>query len=154
LLKGSPAPEELHAFRLKTKRLRYTLELFRPCYSAALEQRLELLREIQTVLGDLNDCAAAQRIAADTLPANSRRLAQVKRFLRVRGDRLAAAFRKHWKEKFDASGREEWWVSYLAGGKHRALKSKSPIRRRAGSGLATAQRASEVKRPVVAPGTG
>jgi CHAD domain-containing protein len=114
LLSGSPAPEELHAFRLKTKRLRYTLELFRACYSVGLEQRLDSLKDIQTLLGDINDCAAALRIAAANLPAKSPDHTKVERFLQARSKRLTAAFRKHWKEKFDAPGREDWWVGYLA----------------------------------------
>jgi CHAD domain-containing protein len=114
LLAGSPDAKELHAFRLKTKRLRYTLELFRACYSATLEQRLESLKDIQTLLGDINDCAAAGRVAAAALPAKSAHLTKMERFLNARCTRLTAEFRKHWKEKFDAPGREDWWVGFLA----------------------------------------
>jgi len=114
LMAGSPAPEDLHAFRLKTKRLRYTLELFRPCYSSTLEQRIEALREIQTLLGEINDCAAAERVAASVLPAKSAGLVKAQRYLKAKSKRLEAAFRKHWKEKFDAAGREDWWISFLA----------------------------------------
>ena len=120
LLAGSPEPEDLHAFRLKTKRLRYTLELFRPCYSSSMEQRLESLREIQTLLGEINDCMAALRVAGTNLSVKSRDYVKVERFLQARSKRLAAAFRKHWKEKFDAPGREDWWVGYLARGKARS----------------------------------
>jgi len=122
LMKGSPSAEELHAFRLKTKRLRYTLELFRPCYSSTLEQRLEALKYIQTVLGEINDCAAAGRLATASLPAKSAHLAKVERFLNARATRLTAEFRQHWQEKFDAPGREDWWVSYLARGRARASR--------------------------------
>jgi CHAD domain-containing protein len=114
LLERSAAPKDLHGFRLKTKRLRYTLELFRACYSSTLEQRLEALREIQTLLGDINDCAAALRVAARLLPPKSRGYGKAERFLQARAKRLSAAFGKHWKEKFDAPGREDWWVGYLA----------------------------------------
>jgi CHAD domain-containing protein len=114
LLAESPASADLHGFRLKTKRLRYTLELFRACYSATLDQRLDSLREIQTLLGDINDCAAALRVAASALPSKSPEYVKAERFLNARGKRLSAAFKKHWKEKFDAPGREDWWVGYLA----------------------------------------
>jgi CHAD domain-containing protein len=114
LLKGSPAPEDLHGFRLKTKRLRYTLELFRTCYSSTLEERLEALREIQTLLGDINDCTTALRVAADVLPARSLARRKAERFLRARFKQLSGAFSRHWKQKFDAPGREDWWVGYLA----------------------------------------
>jgi CHAD domain-containing protein len=114
LMEGSPTAAELHGFRLKTKRLRYTLELFRACYSSTLEQRLDALRDIQTLLGDINDCAAALRITAKLLPAKSPQFAKVQRFLHARSNRLTAEFRKHWREKFDAPGREDWWVGFLA----------------------------------------
>ena len=114
LLEGSPTPKELHSFRLRTKRLRYTLELFRSCYGSSLEQRLETLRDIQTLLGNINDCAAAQHIAAATLSAKSPQLIKLQRFLNARSTRLTAAFRKHWREKFDAPGREDWLVGFLA----------------------------------------
>jgi CHAD domain-containing protein len=120
LLAGSPSPDDLHGFRLKTKRLRYTLELFRACYSSPLEQRLEALREVQTLLGDLNDCVAAERIASNALPPKSQAYVRIASFVNARGDKLVAAFRKHWKENFDAPGREDWWVGYLAKGKFRA----------------------------------
>jgi CHAD domain-containing protein len=114
LLAGTPTSTELHSLRLKTKRLRYTLELFRVCYNSTLEQRLESLKDIQTLLGDINDCAAALRVAAANLPARSPECRKVERILQARSKRLTAAFHKHWKEKFDAPGREDWWVSFLA----------------------------------------
>src|SRR5579863_8212648 len=58
LLRGTPSPEALHRFRLETKRFRYTLELFRPCYGPGLDRRLAKLREIQTHLGEISDCSA------------------------------------------------------------------------------------------------
>jgi CHAD domain-containing protein len=122
LLSRSPTTVELHGFRLKTKRLRYTLELFRVCYSSTLEQRLESLKEIQTLLGEINDCAAALRTSAASLPAKSPDQVKIERFLQARSARLSAAFHKHWKEKFDAPGREDWWVSYLARGKARTAR--------------------------------
>ena len=122
LLSGSPTPVEMHGFRLKTKRLRYTLELFRVCYSSTLEQRLESLKEIQTLLGEINDCTAALRVASAILSVKSPDYLRAERFLQARSKRLCAAFTKHWKEKFDAPGREDWWVSYLARAKSRTTR--------------------------------
>src|ERR1017187_9363655 len=45
-------PRELHRMRLASKRLRYTLELFRPCYAAGLEERLDALKVLQDWLGE------------------------------------------------------------------------------------------------------
>src|SRR5688572_16015704 len=47
--------DEIHEFRLETKRFRYTLELFRSQYGPALDQRIEELKHIQKLLGDAND---------------------------------------------------------------------------------------------------
>lgn len=114
LMASTASPEDLHAFRLKTKRLRYTLELFRPCYGSALEQRLDELRVVQTMLGEINDCQAALKIAARSMKARSAEFSKLKRYLEARSARLTAAFRKHWREKFDAAGREDWWTGHLA----------------------------------------
>jgi CHAD domain-containing protein len=110
----SPSPEDLHAFRLRTKRLRYTLELFRPCYGSALEQRLDELRTVQTMLGDINDCVAALQVASRVLGARSPEFRKLKRYADARVARLTAAFRKHWRQHFDAAGREDWWTGHLA----------------------------------------
>src|SRR5213594_2000685 len=62
LLKGRASVEILHRFRLETKRFRYTLELFRPCYGPGLDQRLALLRKVQDLLGEINDCVTAKSL--------------------------------------------------------------------------------------------
>ena len=38
---------------------------------------------------------------------------KVRKFLQDRAGEKAAEFRKHWKETFDAEGREKWWTAYL-----------------------------------------
>jgi len=58
---GDATPVELHAFRLQTKRFRYTLELFRPVYGPTLERMIRSLRRIQQLLGVVNDCQATGR---------------------------------------------------------------------------------------------
>ena len=114
LLVGEPAPPQLHQARLACKRLRYTLELFRPCYGAALEQRLEALKKLQQVLGDVNDTAAAGKLLGNALPPKSAERARVEGFLAARVIEKTAEFRAQWTKEFDAPGREEWWTLYLA----------------------------------------
>src|SRR5438477_7680592 len=58
---ANASPQKMHGLRLATKQLRYTLELFRSCYGPGLETRMEELRELQQLLGDIADCAATQR---------------------------------------------------------------------------------------------
>lgn len=50
------AIEELHEMRIAAKRLRYTLEIFAPLYEKRLESAIKVVKEIQTLLGDLHDC--------------------------------------------------------------------------------------------------
>ena len=106
-------PAEFHRIRLETKRLRYTLELFRPCYGPGLEARLSALRRNQQVLGDLNDAVATGKLLTEWMVKPSPQRARIAKFLEARAAQGAADFRKHWAEVFDAPGQEQWWCSYL-----------------------------------------
>ena len=115
LLATNPAPAELHALRLATKRVRYTLELFRPCYGRGLNSRIATLQRLQQVLGEVNDCEAAERLIESLVPISPARR-RVQTFLRRRASAKAAALRREWHGAFDAPGREQWWLHYLASG--------------------------------------
>lgn len=124
LLASDPEPAELHALRLASKKLRYTLELFRPIYGPGLKMRIEALKAVQQILGEINDTVAAERTIESVLvgpTAESRRAAQ---FFRKRGGAKAQEFRNHWTTVFDAPGQERWWNDYLAR-QARAANSKS-----------------------------
>ena len=119
---ANTSPEKLHGLRLATKQLRYSLEMFRPCYGPGLETRLEELREVQSLLGDIADCTATQKRLSKS-PHSRTALAPVKQFLQKRSESKIADFRKHWTETFDAEGREGWWTAYLE------RNAKAPARR-------------------------
>ena len=112
-LAARPSPEQLHRVRLAAKRLRYTLELFRPCYGPALESRIERLRSLQQVLGEINDCAATRRLLDAAKPIPPQR-ATIERFLAARLRQKTADLRKLWAETLDAPGQELQWIRYLA----------------------------------------
>jgi CHAD domain-containing protein len=114
LLADDPSAAYLHRVRLLTKRLRYTLELFRPCYGPGLETRLAALHRIQQSLGEVNDSAAAGRLLSKSMSAASPQRARLLRFLEERATVKAQEFRKDWAEVFDAPGQEHWWTTYLA----------------------------------------
>jgi CHAD domain-containing protein len=109
LMEGRPSPDGLHGFRLVTKRFRYTLELFRPCYGKSLDIRLNRLREVQSRLGEISDCATALAL----LKPASRHSAMVA-FLKKRARGRTVAFRQYWQQTFDTPGQERWWRQYLA----------------------------------------
>jgi CHAD domain-containing protein len=48
--------DALHAMRIATKRLRYTMEACTSFYPDALEEAVRAARTIQTLLGDIHDC--------------------------------------------------------------------------------------------------
>ncbi len=112
LLAKDPPPAKLHRVRLVTKRIRYTLELFRPCYGRGLDARIAGLRDVQRLLGEVNDCVTAASLLSKGMRASPQK-AHVKKFLDDRARLKAADFRRHWAEVFDAPGQERWWTGYL-----------------------------------------
>ena len=112
-LAANPKPAELHALRLASKRLRYTLELFRPCYAEGLEQRIKALKQLQDLLGECNDAVSSLSRIQSALGTNRAEQARMRKWLGALATRKAAEFRKHWTEEFDAPGKEKWWTGYL-----------------------------------------
>lgn len=108
---GSTA-EQLHAFRLDTKRLRYTIELYRALYGPGLAARLEDLRRIQELLGQANDHV----VAAERLRERARTdmtLQPALAWLENQAKALQASFRRYWRERMDEPGIEVRWTNYL-----------------------------------------
>jgi CHAD domain-containing protein len=114
LVESDCPPEAFHRFRIKTKKFRYTLELFSPLYGPALERRLASLRKLQKFLGEMNDCAMTLAVSAracekaDALPAN------ISESLNEKILQMMADFRRYWIETFDAPGENRAWINYLA----------------------------------------
>ena len=105
---------ELHALRLKTKRRRYTLELFEPCYGPEIGERLEQLKNLQDLLGDINDCRASKDLAQDD---------EMHAYLDEQRDQRIARFERFWNEELDAPGECEGWMLELA---RRSAQPKPP----------------------------
>lgn len=111
LLTKKHSAGKMHRFRLKTKRFRYTLELFREVYGPSLERRLELLRPLQTALGAINDCAATMKLVDKRLHRDRKKL---RTFLEKRSAKKTAEFDEYWRTTFDAPGAEKAWTNYLS----------------------------------------
>jgi CHAD domain-containing protein len=96
-------PEELHELRLVAKGLRYSLEIFGGLSGAGWEQEIERIREVQDLLGAINDCVTTSGLMAEYgHGAEIRRSkAPLKRLL---GQRLEA-FCGHWREVYDSRKR-------------------------------------------------
>jgi CHAD domain-containing protein len=109
LLQEVTHPAGLHRLRLISKRLRYTLELFRPFYPPALEERVAALKRVQDLLGDINDAVVSARLI-ENMPGSVR----MRRYLEHLAARKAEAFQAEWRHHFDAPGCESWWIDFLA----------------------------------------
>ena len=124
LLAEDPEPAELHRLRLASKRFRYTLELFRPCYAAGLEERIEQLKSVQDLLGDCNDAVASLPRIEKVLWSQAAERARVRKYLEELAAKKAAEFRTQWTAHFDAPGKEAWWTGYLARNARPPVKGK------------------------------
>jgi len=102
----------LHEFRLTAKRFRYTLELFRDFFGPVYVERLERVREIQSVLGKRQDYAVLAARLAPFAPIDDA-LQAVLTASETRGLRCEDEFRRYWVETFDAPGEELKWQRYL-----------------------------------------
>ena len=100
--------EELHGLRLATKHFRYTLEAFRPVYGERLESWVTELKEVQTYLGDINDCRVARERYASEIAT-----APFLEFLDGRLARLRTEFQEYWRLHFAAPDRVEAWRKFL-----------------------------------------
>lgn len=105
-LSAKKPPDDLHGFRLQTKRFRYTLELFRPVYGPQLDRYLKALRALQGALGKVSDYQAIQRVVMDDQPLQ----AQIRQALKKKVKDL----RHEWRA-FDSEGELKRWRTYLAG---------------------------------------
>jgi len=71
-----PTAEALHGLRIEAKKLRYTAEFFASLYPARkLRRHVDALSALQTVLGDANDAAVAQRMIEQAAHTGAKPLA-------------------------------------------------------------------------------
>ena len=114
LMGKTPQPPALHRFRLDTKALRYTLELFRPCYGPGLERHLAVLQKIQGYLGLISDYATTTGLVAAHLAENAPERVRIEALLIARARRKFLELRRYWRGVVDAPGAERRWRNYLA----------------------------------------
>ena len=100
LVAAEAEPAALHRLRIEVKKVRYAAEIFRPLLDANVEAILDDLSRLQTMLGEIQDCATALRLlpGGDTGPAAQLPAAELKEKQR----RLQSQFFKHWRECVDA----------------------------------------------------
>lgn len=97
---------EIHAFRIAAKNLRYTLELFAPLYGTSLAAATGQLREMQALLGGINDCAVVRRmVSRQQSGARKAVLSALKKRQRAKVER----FRTQYRDEFSTSGTLRLW---------------------------------------------
>ena len=87
-------PKKLHRLRIATKEFRYTIDLFAPALGDSAEGLLDDLKELQTLLGDINDLASVRRLveAPDDPGGIAKRLKKKQR-------KKIRKFRKAWSHR-------------------------------------------------------
>jgi CHAD domain-containing protein len=101
--------KQIHKFRLRTKRFRYTLETFRDLYGPGLLKRIDSLKKLQTYLGDANDYVVTSKMLE-----NTEDMAAIREKLKEKADGKMAKLREYWTSTFDAEGAERLWIRYLS----------------------------------------
>lgn len=104
-----PEAEDLHALRIRGKRLRYVLEALEPITGRAGRRVIAQLTELQDVLGRFNDAIVAagtvrrylEQLPADADPAARRALGALADAELRRAGAAQAEFHRAWK-RFDA----------------------------------------------------
>jgi CHAD domain-containing protein len=109
------APVELlHALRIEFKKLRYTVEYFQEALGKRAKEAIDLLKQMQDHLGDLNDAQVAQQLLSQfiddwearqaALPPEARQSAdEVKQYLAYRQEErrnLMDTFQEEWQKRF------------------------------------------------------
>ncbi len=113
LAAGRPPLAALHRFRLLTKRFRYVLELFRPCYGPGLESRIDLLQSLQQRLGEISDCAATEELLRGRADLRRGERNRLIRHLNELATARRFKFQRHWQTEF-APETAHRWIHYLA----------------------------------------
>lgn len=102
------SPRDLHRFRLASKKFRYTLELFTPVYGLSLNPRLDGLRRIQTLLGDINDFETLRNLLRPYEGAEA-----LMGWLKKRQRKRFTEFAEYWSTNFAASEDRQSWIESL-----------------------------------------
>jgi CHAD domain-containing protein len=100
--------DQVHRFRIAAKKLRYTLELFRPFYGAGGDQELVRLARIQSLLGGANDCRVVRAMVSQIGGHHG-----FEAILEKKQRRKLARFRRYWAEEFHQTTAAHQWLAIL-----------------------------------------
>jgi CHAD domain-containing protein len=105
------AGKELHRFRIATKEIRYTVDLFAPLYGEAIHGFTEKLKQLQTDLGSIHDCAATSDLVRNAQSATGRQ--DILRALDKRREGKTERFLRDYNREFQTRGEAREWRKAL-----------------------------------------
>jgi CHAD domain-containing protein len=103
--------KELHRFRIATKKIRYTLELFAPLYGGAVEALAEKLKHLQTDLGSIHDCEATRGLVCGANDSRARK--EILKALDERQTRKTTRFLNGYRRAFQDEEAVRGWKKIL-----------------------------------------
>lgn len=107
--KKMPA-HKIHRFRIAAKNFRYTLDLFAPLYTGTLPLMIDRLKDVQTLLGDINDCVAARRIVKEVTGRDNKTVRrQILSGLKDRQRKKTEEFREQYSAEFSSAVALQQW---------------------------------------------
>ena len=117
--KEKASPAELHQFRIASKKFRYSLELFLPLFGPALKPGLEKIKQVQGLLGDINDCETVRNMISEYKGTGS-----VAAWLKRKQRKRIGEFRTCWVETLGTESELRTWKDLLSHplGKTRPMK--------------------------------
>lgn len=101
--------DDLHQFRIAAKRFRYALEIFAPVYGTKLNARLESMKELQDLLGKLNDLVTARELLS-----KERKRSEIMQWISHSEKETRQSLEQYWQDVMNAPGEEESWKRYLS----------------------------------------
>lgn len=106
---------DLHRFRIRTKRFRFVLEYFRPCYGQALDVYIEAVRGLQSALGDLTDTRSTRLLLQELLQAGDPPVRHKKLLaaLEAAGQELLGTYQAYWREWLESPDFRQKFLRYL-----------------------------------------
>ena len=116
--------EELHAFRIASKKFRYSLEIFAPLYGPQCQNSLTKLKQIQDLLGENNDWATVERMVSrvkgtETLAA----------WLQIKQRKTTEEFCRYWRAEFGTPEQLKALTASMRRSRPRAAVKKKPVGR-------------------------
>ena len=120
------SPRELHQFRLASKKFRYTLELFTPLSEPLLNPKLEAMRRVQTLLGDINDCETVRGLLDEYEGVED-----VAAWLKKRQRKRLVEFRECWAKTFASEQERRSWIDSFKHFASEPRAAKKPANRSA-----------------------